>query len=144
MWMSRATTSTSNSGATAIVWRASLLSLDLPFLLLELDFAELLFDFALALLEVGLTELLDFAELLLFALLEAGLTELLDFAELLLFALLELDLAELEEFGGFTDELLVTLLELSGLIGSKWAVMVVSLTTVRCLDALVFLTSSSQ
>jgi hypothetical protein len=48
-----------------------LLSLDLPFLLLELDldFAELLLDFA-------------FAELLLVALLEAGLTELLDFAEL--------------------------------------------------------------
>lgn len=75
-------------------------------LALLLDFAELLED--LAELE------LDFAELL------------LDLAELLLLALLELDETELEDLteleedvGGFTEELLVTLLELSGLIGSK-------------------------
>ena len=84
---------------------------------------------------------LDFAELLLLALLldlaELDETELEDFVELLLFALLELDETELEDltlleedFGGFTEELLATLLELSGVIGSKWAVIVVSPTTV--------------
>ena len=48
------------------------------------------------------------------------------------FALLELDFAlDEEDFGGFTEELLVTLLELSGLIGAKCAVRVVSPVTVK-------------
>jgi hypothetical protein len=85
--------------------------------LLELDFAELLL--LLALLELDLAELeLDFTELLLFALLELDETELEDLT------LLE------EDFGGFTEELLATLPELSVLSGSKWAVSVVSPTTV--------------
>lgn len=89
-----------------------MLSLDLPFLLLELDlaFAELLLDLAFTLLELDFA----FAELLLVALLEAGLTELLDFAEL------EEDAGtELEDCGGSAEELLATLLELSGSSGSK-------------------------
>ena len=69
--------------------------------LLELLFAELL-DLALedeAALELLLALELDFAELLLFALLELEVTELEDLTELE------------EDFGGSTEELLVTLLE---------------------------------
>ena len=94
----REATSTRNSGAEAISGRASLQSLPLHSELLDLPLLE---DFAL---ELDLAELEE------------------DFgAELLLDTALDE-----EDFGGFTEELLVTLLELSGLIGSKCAVRVVS------------------
>ena len=93
----RPRTSTENCGTAAWATSDCLLELDLPLELL---------DFALE--DEDLAELeLVFTELLLFALLELDLTELEDLAELE------------EDFGGFTEELLVTLLELSGLIGSK-------------------------